>query len=481
MGTSGFYIGGTPTYAIIGFKNRVYYDSSGGPYYDGANFWKAMRDAIDSFPTQNLYIDNPISDKLYTIGYTEQLDLSNVFSTLDLSGPITKTIEIVSDPSVLSATINGNILTLTASSYNLGVVTVQVRGTDPMGVYAIDEFQVAVTNPADGTIENFNDGNLNAPAYTWTLTRNSSQTKNFSVTTVTPYEGTYSAQSGNNLNKHLLWSAMSTTVNYSAPGIVKFMKKVSSEANFDFLTLFIDDVAVGQWSGEVAWSQSSFVIDTAGNHSFKFEYSKDEATQSGSDCAWVDYIEFVPNVTYVTPPTPTLLSPSNGSSAANQTPTFSWNAVTGATSYDLLVDNNSDFSSPEISVVPTTNSYTVPTKALAAGTYNWKVKVTSPSGSYSSTWTHTVTSGAVTPAVPANITTSIVSGNVYINWDNSADATSYDVYSSTTPYGTYSLLTNVTASEYTYTPTATKMFFYIVAKNSTKESPETISVTKEKK
>lgn len=84
--------------------------------------------------------------------------------------------------------------------------------------------------------------------------------------------------------------------------------------------------------------------------------------------------------------------------------------------------------------------------------------------------------GPVTPAVPANITTSIVSGNVYVNWDDSADATSYDVYSSTTPYGTFALLTNVTASEYTYTPTATKMFFYVVAKNATKESPKSIIV-----
>jgi len=476
IGASGFFIGGTPTYVIIGFKNRVYYDSSGGPYYDGTNFWKAMRDAIDSFPTQNLYIDSPIADRLYNIGNTEQIDLSNVFATLDLSGPITKSVELVTDPSVLSATINGDILTLTASSYNIGVVTVQIRGTDPLGVYDIDEFQVAVTNPADGTIEDFNDGSLNAPPYTWTLTRSSTQAKNFSLVTTSPYEGAYCAYSGSNLNKHLIWCAMSTTVNYTAPGIIKFYKKVSSEANFDFLTLYIDGNSVGQWSGEVAWSQSSFVINTTGNHTFKFEYSKDEATQAGSDCAWVDYIEFIPNVTFVTPPTPTLVSPLNGSSAANQTPTFNWNTVTGATSYDLLVDNNSDFSSPEISVVPTTNSYTVPSKALSAGTYYWKVKVTSASGSYSSTWTYTVTSGTVIPAVPANITTSIVSGNVYVNWDNSADATSYDVYSSATPYGTFALLTNVTTSEYTYTPTATRMFFYIVAKNSTKKSPKTISV-----
>jgi len=477
IGDSGFFIGGTPTYTIIGFKNRVYYDSSGGPYYDTANFWQAMRDAIDSFPTQNLYIDSPISDKLFTIGYTEQVDLSSVFATLDLSGPITKTVEFVSDPSVLSASINGDILTLTASSYNIGVVNVQIRGTDPLGVYDIDEFQVAVTNPDDGTIEDFEDGSFNAPAYTWTLTRNSTQTKNFLVSTVTPYEGVYSAQSGNNLNKHLLWSAMSTTVNYSAPGVVKFWIKVSSEANFDFLTLFIDDIAVGQWSGEVAWTQSSFVIDTSGDHSFKFQYSKDEAVQAGSDCAWVDYIEFVPNETFITPPAPTLLSPTNSGTVSTTTPTFDWNDVVGATSYDLLVDNNSDFSSPEVDETVSASDFTVAAKNLADGIYYWKVKVTSASGSYSETWSVNIsTGGGGTPAVPANLVTSIVDGEVYIDWDDSADATGYDIYISSDPYGTYSLLTNVSVSEYQYTGTETKMFFYIVAKNSTKESPGSIMV-----
>jgi len=77
---------------------------------------------------------------------------------------------------------------------------------------------------------------------------------------------------------------------------------------------------------------------------------------------------------------------------------------------------------------------------------------------------------------PAPITTSIVTGNVRFDWPDVAGATSYDVYSSTTPYGTFALLTNVTVSEYTYTPTPTRMFFYFLSKNSTKESPKTIEV-----
>jgi len=151
----------------------------------------------------------------------------------------------------------------------------------------------------------------------------------------------------------------------------------------------------------------------------------------------------------------------------------------------LLFDQVNSWGEPtEVGTIPTgTNkdfNLTFDATGLAEGTYNANILVTcsDPEDSpFTIPVVFTVAAGGpVTPAVPANVTTSIVGGNVYVNWDNSADATSYDVYSSATPYGTFAFLTNVTTSEYTYTPTATKMFFYIVAKNATKESPKSIIV-----
>jgi PKD repeat protein len=45
----------------------------------------------------------------------------------------------------------------------------------------------------------------------------------------------------------------------------------------------------GEWSGEVSWSQVQYNV-TAGQHTFKWEYSKDYSVTNGSDCGWVDYI-----------------------------------------------------------------------------------------------------------------------------------------------------------------------------------------------
>ncbi|MFQ6086282.1 MAG: FixG Ig-like domain-containing protein, partial [Candidatus Bathyarchaeia archaeon] len=73
------------------------------------------------------------------------------------------------------------------------------------------------------------------------------------------------------------------------------------------------------------------------------------------------------------------------------TPTFDWSDVMGAENYNLLVDSDSDFSSPEIQVTVTVSTYT-PTVGLSDGKYWWKVRVRDAAGNvsdWSSTWTLT--------------------------------------------------------------------------------------------
>ena len=82
------------------------------------------------------------------------------------------------------------------------------------------------------------------------------------------------------------------------------------------------------------------------------------------------------------PPTPTLLTPVNNAGQSDTTPTFTWSPVVDAegdaVTYEIQVDNNSDFSSPVV-LSPTatalsTATYT-PTTTLTAGTtYFWRVR-----------------------------------------------------------------------------------------------------------
>jgi hypothetical protein len=94
-----------------------------------------------------------------------------------------------------------------------------------------------------------------------------------------------------------------------------------------------------------------------------------------------------------TPPsTPALVSPTNGLHVEN-TPVFDWSDVADAKSYEILVDNDADFSSPEIPVSDVSLSTYTPTITLGNGTYSWKVRAydnAGNAGSFSSTWTFIV-------------------------------------------------------------------------------------------
>lgn len=84
-------------------------------------------------------------------------------------------------------------------------------------------------------------------------------------------------------------SSLSTMV--TGPGQLSFDWKVSSEADYDYLTVSLDGGMQYRISGESAWISS--VLDVpSGNHTVKWEYSKDEFVSDGEDAGWVDNVKF---------------------------------------------------------------------------------------------------------------------------------------------------------------------------------------------
>ncbi|MDA3884669.1 MAG: ice-binding family protein [Candidatus Delongbacteria bacterium] len=90
----------------------------------------------------------------------------------------------------------------------------------------------------------------------------------------------------------------------------------------------------------------------------------------------------------------------------------------------------------------------------------------------------TITLPASEIEVPANVVTSISGSDIVIDWDVSAGATSYDVYSSDDPYGIFAYVTSVPTNQYEVAYTAAKKFYYIVATDVIMTAPKTIKVTK---
>jgi hypothetical protein len=122
---------------------------------------------------------------------------------------------------------------------------------------------------------------------------------------------------------------------------------------------------------------------------------------------------------------PPLQSPSNMGTTNDNTPTLDWTAVSGASQYLITVDNNSDFSSPEINVtrLQTQSSNYTPSSALADNQYYWKVRAIDSVGNFgeSEVWTFTI--DTVPPSIPVLVRPgnnySIEDTTPYVDWNNS--------------------------------------------------------------
>lgn len=136
-------------------------------------------------------------------------------------------------------------------------------------------------------LEDFESGNFGS--FPWTFAGNLPWT----ITTVNPYEGSFSAKSG--LITHSQSSQMSLQYQVSVNDTISFFRRVSSESGYDFLRFYIDNTKVGEWAGNVPWSKVSYPVQ-AGNRTFRWEYMKDYIVSSGEDCAWIDFITLPPTI-----------------------------------------------------------------------------------------------------------------------------------------------------------------------------------------
>ncbi len=160
-----------------------------------------------------------------------------------------------------------------------------------------------------------------------------------------------------------------------------------------------------------------------------------------------------------------LLAPVNGTTGVSATPSLSWSAANGATSYDVHFGT----SSPPPLVTNTTGTSYAP-GTLALGTlYYWQVVANTGAGSLSSPLWSFMTQVILPPApglsLPANGANGVLVAPTLV-WSPSAGATSYDVYFGTS--ASPSVVTNTAGTS--YSPGAlsqsTTYYWQIVAKNS---------------
>ena len=84
-------------------------------------------------------------------------------------------------------------------------------------------------------------------------------------------------------------SCLLTTI--EGEGTLSFWWKVSC-GNYGILKFYVDGVMKDQINGEVDWQQKTYTITGTGSHTLKWRYYKTWPYSEGSDCGWVDWLQW---------------------------------------------------------------------------------------------------------------------------------------------------------------------------------------------
>jgi hypothetical protein len=157
-------------------------------------------------------------------------------------------------------------------------------------------------------------------------------------------------------------------------------------------------------------------------------YWRVNASNTGGTSAWSATWNFTTIVSPHAPPAPTLASPTTGSTGVSVSPTLSWNASSGATTYRLQVSIDSTFATTTCDTSGLTTTSKSITGLSPQTEYYWRVNATDSAGTsgWSTVWNFTtIVSPPLAPtlASPSNGSAG-VSTNPTLTWNTSTGVSS---------------------------------------------------------
>ncbi|MDA3813684.1 MAG: M14 family zinc carboxypeptidase [Candidatus Cloacimonetes bacterium] len=233
-------------------------------------------------------VDNDIVIQNIQLEGASQYTISGVISNAFNSDPIENAIVELLNTPIDPVTTNENgefeILSVYDDSYEIMVSVVgfstlieEITVNEQTSVFNFELYECDT--------EDFETGDFSS--FQWEFTGDA----DWIIDPVNSYEGIYSARSGNVSDDQE--SVLSINIETTYDGKLSFFRKISSEAGYDYLTFYIDGVVIESWSGGSDWQYYNYYIE-AGDHLFRWEFSKDESVSGGEDSGWLDYISFPP-------------------------------------------------------------------------------------------------------------------------------------------------------------------------------------------
>ncbi|MCO5264796.1 MAG: C25 family cysteine peptidase [Lentimicrobium sp.] len=225
-------------------------------------------------PGENVIISVPVNN----IGHCEALEtVSHLFT--DSDGIAIDFIEYQIGNIPGSESMNAVYNVSISPDIEIGT-SINLYFTASAGLYNVSK---SYTPSVGLIIEDFETGDFTA--FDWV----NSSTIPWTITNSSVNSGTFAAKSG--AISHNGSTTLQITMEVAAADNISFSRMVSSESGYDYLKFYIDGTEKGSWSGDVAWSVVSVPV-TAGTHTFKWTYSKDNSVSNGQDAAFIDDILF---------------------------------------------------------------------------------------------------------------------------------------------------------------------------------------------
>jgi hypothetical protein len=324
-----------------------------------------------------------------------------------LSSPLSGSMGVSTNP-----TLNWNAST-GATSYRLQVSTSPNFTSTAVNQSGITETSYDVTGLGNGTLYYWRVNATNAGGTSAYSTRWS-----FTTTVAAPSTPTLSSPVNGATNV-----SASPTINWNASsGATSYQLQVSTNSSFSTTVVSQSEIT----------GTSYGVTGLADGTTY---YWRVNATSAGGTSTYSASWSFTTSAGGGNlPAAPTLASPLNGATGISPSPTFTWNASSGATSYQLQVSRSSSFSTIDISQSGITGtSYGV--AGLADGTtYYWRMNATNGASTspYSDIWSLTTTIIPLAPvaapalASPEDGATSI-SADPTLSWNAASGAISYQL------------------------------------------------------
>lgn len=210
----------------------------------------------------------------------------------------------------------------------------------------------------------------------------------------------------------LVWNASNQASSYQL--------QVSTTVSFSTTVIDQSDIAATTFSVSALTNNTTY-------------FWRVNATNEGGTSDWSSIWQFTTIV--AAPAAPTLASPSDGSTGIPTNATLSWNASSGATSYNFQVATSPSFSKPTTDQNDITETSFSIDGLLNNTDYFWRVSATNKGGTsdWSTIWQFTTIIAAPAAPIltsPADSATGI-STNPTLVWNPSDDATSYGLQVST--------------------------------------------------